>query len=261
MTSRRLLGLLVAFTTACAIGVSPDTHDTGRVVAYDRGPRLDAGLVEDLGEPLDASLDGDAPTDDAPAEDDLGDADSGMLIDLTLPVDLTPPVDRPVVPDRPPTDLGCGVLPGRACDPGARQPCGRCGTRTCTSECAWSACSGEGACAAGSSRTQPCGNCGAQTQRCSTACAWESPGACAGSGPCAPGATQGGGCDPCSQQVCQSNCNWGGCALRGGNACEYQAGRHHRGCGACRCGLQFCLGSCQWSTSCVSCCTTCGGCL
>lgn len=256
MSPLRALVLLAVLSSACALGVAPDIRDTGLVVDEWRVTR-DAGVPDDLGFPDDLG----APAMDAPAGDDgpaadLGDApDNGLLLDLTLPVDV------PVVVDRPPVDLGCGATPGRTCAPGERRACGNCGTQTCTGDCEWSACAGGGVCAAGATRTQPCGNCGTQSQRCSAACRWESVGGCAGSGPCAPGATQGGGCDPCSQQVCQSNCNWGGCGLRPGSACEYRAGRHSRSCGACRCGLQFCLGSCQWSTSCVSCCTTCGGCL
>jgi hypothetical protein len=246
MPSLRAPGLVVILCSACAVGVAPDTHDTGVLLGFDRPFVRDAGLRDD-------GLD--AP-DAADSGDDLGDGEeAGFFFDLTLPVDV------PSVPDRPAADLGCGAMPGRACDPGAIEACGNCGTRRCGDSCEWSACTGGGVCAAGATRTQPCGNCGSQTQRCSASCAWENSGGCAGGGPCAPGATQGGGCDPCSQQVCQSNCNWGGCGLRPGAACEYQAGRHHRDCGACRCGLQFCLASCQWSTSCVSCCTTCGGCL
>lgn len=247
MSPLRAIALLSLLAPACAVGVVPDTHDTGLVLGFDRMPSRDAGF------PLDAPELPDAAPDDLADADDA--SDNGILLDLTLPVDVPAAVDRPAV------DLGCGASPGSECAPGDRRACGRCGTQTCSDTCAWSACAGEGACAAGATRTQPCGNCGTQTQRCSAACAWENVGGCAGSGPCAPGATQGGGCDPCSQQTCQSNCTWGGCGLRPGNACEYQAGRHHRDCGACRCGLQFCLASCQWSTSCVSCCTTCGGCL
>ena len=250
-TLPRRLGVLVVLTAGCAVGVSPDTHDTGFVVPTDRGPRLDTGFPRDLNDPTDAA---DAAVDGA--VDDLADAtDTGWFLDLV------PPADVPLTVDRPPMDAGCSATPGRDCAPGDRRGCGSCGTQTCTGACTWSACAGEGVCAAGATRPQGCGNCGTQMQRCSTACAWENVGGCTGSGPCAPGATQGGGCDPCAQQVCQSNCNWGGCALRPGNGCEYQAGRHHRGCSACQCGLQFCLPSCQWSTSCVSCCTSCGGCL
>jgi len=262
MTLLRPFALLAVLLTGCALGVAPDIRDTGYIPPPDRGPVPDLGFPEDLGEVTDASTADDGP------EDDLGDEDAPapfrditFPLDRGAPMDVPTPIDVPPVIDRPPVDLGCGVLPGRTCDPGARRSCGNCGTQTCTGSCVWSACSGEGSCAAGATRTQPCGNCGTQTFRCSASCSWEPSGGCSGSGPCAPGATQGGGCDPCSQQVCQNNCTWGGCSLRPGNACEYQGGRHHRNCSACRCGLQFCLNSCQWSTSCVSCCTTCGGCL
>lgn len=110
-----------------------------------------------------------------------------------------------------------------------------------------------GACAPGASRA--CGNCGRQT--CGSECAW---GACSGSGACAPGQRRAGSCDACSEQVCSGACQWGGCQLRGGAACEYRSGRNTRSCSRCRCGLQWCLATCQWSTDCTSCCTTCGGC-
>ncbi len=244
MLRRLALAALSTLWCGCAFGVAPDFHDVGPPGEFappaDRPvPVFDVRDVPDVPDVTDVQV---------------------ARIDLGFPEDVVVAADRPVVTDVPPTDLGCAVTPGRDCAPGERRVCGNCGTQECGSACTWSACSGEGVCSAGATRTQPCGNCGTQTQRCSATCSWESAGGCSGGGPCAPGATQGGGCDPCSQQVCQSNCNWGGCALRPGNGCEYQAGRHHRACGACRCGLQFCLNSCQWSTSCVSCCTTCGGC-
>lgn len=114
------------------------------------------------------------------------------------------------------------------------------------------ACMGE--CAPGTTRA--CGNCGRQT--CTPSCTW---GGCGSEGACAPGQTRGEGCDPCSQQVCNGSCQWGGCQLRPGAACEFRGGRNNRGCSRCRCGLQWCLNSCQWSTDCTSCCTSCGGCL
>lgn len=140
------------------------------------------------------------------------------------------------------------------CAPGATRGCGSCGRQTCSSACQWGTCEGQGPCAPGASRG--CGSCGRQT--CNSACQW---GGCEGQGVCAPGQRRGDGCDPCSEQVCSGACQWGGCQLRAGAACDYRGGRNARSCARCRCGLQWCLGTCQWSTDCVSCCTTCGGCL
>lgn len=148
--------------------------------------------------------------------------------------------------------------------------CGSCGskpqTRTCGTDCTWGAwtdtgsCAGEGVCAPGQteSRSVGCGNCGsqAQTRTCSGSCAWEgwtNSGTCGGQGACAPGATRAGGCDGCSHQVCNGSCNWGGCTLRPGNACNHEGGTNFRCCGAGR--SQFCLPSCQWSTDCSTACS------
>lgn len=264
MKARRRDALALALglvSAGCAVGTVPEIPELGGrdgfgvVITDDDG--IDAGLDEDR---------------DAGGDED--DAD-----DVTLP-----PLDLTLPEDVPPADLGCAFDPGRACTPGSRQACGRCGAQTCSSGCDWGACADEGECSPGATRgcgtcgsqtclsncswgacaggggctpgaRRACGNCGSQT--CGSDCAW---GACTSQGECAPGATRGGGCDPCSQQVCQSNCSWGGCGLRPGSACEYRAGRNNRACSACRCGLQWCLNSCQWSTACTSCCTTCGGC-
>jgi hypothetical protein len=147
----------------------------------------------------------------------------------------------------------CG---GQTCAGPATQACGNCGTqaRTCNngSWSAWSACSGEGACApsatqacgAGGSRTcgascqwgtclgqpcagpatQACGNCGTQARTCNNG-VWSDWGACGGEGACAPGATQ--ACGMGGMQTCGATCQWDAC---GGQPC---AGPATQACGNC----------------------------
>lgn len=243
----------------CAVGetLGGAAPDDGALA--DR-PRRDVAALDDRE---------DAPVDDLEDATDDGDAE--------LDADDAPGLDAQA-----PDDARCTG----ECVPGFVQSCGRCGVQRCLDDCRWGTCASEGECMASATRTcngcgtqtctdtcswgacsatsgvctpgatRACGNCGTQT--CTAGCAW---GACTAQGPCAQGATQQGACDACSQQVCGSNCQWGGCALRAGNACEYRGGRNSRACSACRCGLQWCLPSCQWSTACTSCCSTCGGCL
>jgi len=146
------------------------------------------------------------------------------------------------------------------CVPGATetQGCGLlCGTqsRTCDADGTWGAfgaCGGEGACAPGSRDDRACGDCGTQSRTCDANCQWGDYAACAGEGACSPGATRDGNCDPCAHQVCNDNCNWGGCVLRPGSECEWQEGTHWRCCDTDS--WQFCLpNSCVWSSACADC--------
>jgi hypothetical protein len=262
-----LWALLVG--AGCAFGTVPDLPDVRRRDAT--APRTDV-TVELL--PLDADPDGAVEGDtDTPAPETSVPETSvpetsvpeTSVPDTAPGPDAEPPCRGECLPgmaqacgncgsQRCGTDCRWGPCVGEgACRAGATQPCGGCGMQRCTDACAWGACTAMGACSPG--MTRPCGRCG--TQRCTDACDW---GACSGEGPCTPGATQAGSCDRCAQQTCGGNCQWGGCALRPGNACEYRNGVHNRGCSACRCGLQWCLPTCQWSTACTSCCTSCGGC-
>lgn len=226
---------LALLAAACAVGTEP-VRDGGPISgntdlgARDRPTGFDPPDV----------VDPDVVDIDAPEEIDVAD-----LSDILVLADAVAP-DAPDVVDAP----GCAG----ECAPGQTRACGSCGRQTCTERCAWGPCGSEGACAPG--QTRACGRCGRET--CTAACAW---GGCAGEGVCAPGQVRAEGCDPCSQQVCGSACQWGGCQLRPGAACEYRAGRNNRGCSRCRCGLQWCLNTCQWSADCTSCCSTCGGCL
>jgi hypothetical protein len=121
----------------------PASADSGE----DEQPGIDGPLPTELGTPGETEGDGGSP-----------------------PIDSAPPaVDAAV--DRVFVDVGGGSdgpCPG-ACRPGETLPCGKCGTKSCTSSCAWGACSAEGDCLAGTSRT--CGNCGLQV--CDTTCHWD----------------------------------------------------------------------------------------
>ena len=147
------------------------------------------------------------------------------------------------------------------CTPGATEStgCGNCGSksRTCTDQCAWGSygsCTGQGECAPTTTQSTGCGNCGTKTRTCSAQCAWGSYGSCGGQGVCTPTATQAGSCDVCAQQTCQSNCQWGACALKSSSTCEWRSGTNWRCCGTHR--WQYCLppsygaAGCKWSPDC-----------
>lgn len=243
-------------------------------------------IRRDVERPDLSALDDVTAGDRAPIDATPGDVEEEFkpMIDDFVPDDavdsFVPPVDVPMG-----SDAGCVGDPRRICTPGQTQACGSCGSQTCTISCAWGTCMGTGSCMPG--QTQACGRCGTQscttgcgwstcggegvcmpgqtqrcgrcgTQTCTAGCAW---GTCTAEGPCAAGATRAGTCDSCAQEVCSASCTWGACTLRPGNACEYRAGVNARACSACMCGRQWCLSSCQWSTACTSCCSSCGGCL
>ena len=133
------------------------------------------------------------------------------------------------------------------------------GADASTTPDASSPCDGGGVCAPGQQRTIKCGNCGTQTDTCTASCQW-SAGACQGAGVCMPGATQAGICDKCSQQTCGNNCQWGACALKPGNTCEYLNAKGSRPCTkSCappqgetcnRPPIQTCQSNCRWAASC-----------
>lgn len=160
-----------------------------------------------------------------------------------------------------PTGCESSLAPGAECTPDemSSEACGNCGmrVRTCGQDCKWGAfgaCGAEGACAPGQTDSEGCGNCGSRTRTCGQDCSWGAFGACNGEGPCAPGQTMPGGCDPCSVQVCQGNCQWGGCQLAAGNVCEWKNGTNFQCCGAGK--WQFCSKStCNWFP-----CAACNGC-
>jgi hypothetical protein len=128
------------------------------------------------------------------------------------------------------------------CVPGSTEPCGYCGTRTCSAAKTWGGCEGEGVCSPGTS--QGCGYCG--SQYCQSDCRWSG---CSGEGDCSPGATQ--GCGNCGSRSCQSDCRWGGCSGEG--VCSPGA---TQGCETC--GTQTCSSSCAWG-ACVKPTETCNG--
>jgi hypothetical protein len=147
------------------------------------------------------------------------------------------------------------------CSPGDKDTdsCGDCGTKTrsCNNSCSWGSwgsCQSQGACSPGEQQTDPCGNCGAKKRSCNNSCSWGSWGSCQGQGECSPGATTGGGCDPCAQKVCTNNCVWGGCTLKAGAQCLWEAGVNWKCCDYHK--WHFCLplsdpNACKWSSQCI----------
>jgi len=135
------------------------------------------------------------------------------------------------------TDFSACTSQG-ACRPGASRSCGTGGMQVCTESCEWPSgcsmqdCSGPPA--------QACGNCGMQTRTCNSNTgeygAWSS---CTGQGTCAPGDTE--RCGGAGSRVCGDNCEWSA-------ACNCPTGSH------------LCGGECVSNTSpetCGSACTPC----
>ena len=119
------------------------------------------------------------------------------------------------------------------CDEGQTEPCGNCGTQTCTNN-TWGTCVNVGVCAVG--YEQVCGNGG--TQICTDSCMW---GECTGQGPCATGNTQ--PCGNCGTETCGSDSQWGNCTGQGPCAPE-QGGQ--KPCGNCGSQTKTCSDQCQW---------------
>jgi hypothetical protein len=113
--------------------------------------------------------------------------------------------------------------------------CTQCRVKTCTENCAWSECSGQGACSPNSHR--PCGNCNLGSQTCLDDCTF---GPCSGGGTCAPTSTM--PCGQCGTSTCDSTCNWSGCL--GEHGCRPG---DSRACGYCLIGHQSCWDNCEWS--------------
>jgi hypothetical protein len=119
------------------------------------------------------------------------------------PMDVTrPPMDAsaPMDVSSPPRDAASDAPPDAALEvcsrPGTieRVRCPACGTRErfCNVMGFWEygACTGDGICVAGTSRTIPCGRCGTRLQRCSDTCVYVDS-ACMGEmGDCDPGQTR-----------------------------------------------------------------------
>jgi len=152
-----------------------------------------------------------------------------------------------------------------ACSGAAEQACGNCGTQTRTCDLrtgqwsAWSACSAEGACTPGITRTcenagtqtcgtdcawqtacvdqviqctgeaqAACGNCGSRTRVCDTTTGtWSDWSACGGQGVCAPDATEMCGVNNSGVRMCSAQCEWGAC---GSQVCP---GASQEACGNC----------------------------
>jgi hypothetical protein len=116
--------------------------------------------------------------------------------------------------------------------------------------CFSQSCVGCSECSPGQQEIEACGNCGVGTQSrtCAANSSWGEWSSCSGGGACTPGSTWQSTCDQCSHRVCQSNCTWGVCQLRAGNACDYKSGSNWKCCtnvsGSGRC--HYCSSTCQW---------------
>ncbi|HVR60372.1 MAG TPA: hypothetical protein VMU50_00660 [Polyangia bacterium] len=251
-------------STTLSPGCSYITVQASTVVSPDGAGGEDAPGDVPVAGPDGTSGDGGGLDDGAPPAGDGGDGDG----------DAAMPVGGDAAPDRPFVEVGGGSdgpCPG-ICKPGDTLACGKCGTKTCTMDCAWSACGNEGNCLAGSTRA--CGNCGIQV--CDPTCQWEvtchnegvcKPGdsmtcgncghqtcgatcafdACAGDGQCAPGATR--ACGRCGVEKCNATtatCGWSGVCENQG-ACTPGSSRP---CGVGNCGVEMCGNDCQWTGSC-----------
>ena len=221
------------FVSADTLSDSEPNVDT---TAIDTEAPSDAFDGLDPGDAFDDLDPGDAFDDLDPGDafDDLDPGDAFDDLDPGGPLDDTDSIDA--IADGGSPDLsdgasGCGT-DSAECDPGES-----------------------------GSRLVDCGNCGVETQSRScdpTTCTWTEwiGGSCDGEGVCGPGETKP-GCDhdingnatACGMQVCNDQCQWGGCELAPGAACLSGMGSSFQCCtppggGS---GWQFCSSStCQF---------------
>ena len=120
-------------------------------------------------------------------------------------------------------------LEGGVCGAGETDICEKCGTKSCTAECAWGQCTNQGDCSPG--ETDICEKCG--TRSCTAECAW---GQCTNQGDCSPGETD--ICEKCGTRSCTAECSWGTCQNQG---CAPEA---IESCGVN--GTKTCNESCDW---------------
>ena len=92
-------------------------------------------------------------------------------------------------------------LEGGVCGAGETDICEKCGTKSCTAECAWGQCTNQGDCSPG--ETDICEKCG--TRSCTAECSW---GTCQNQG-CAPEAIE--SCGVNGTKTCNESCDWGDC--------------------------------------------------
>jgi hypothetical protein len=125
------------------------------------------------------------------------------------------------------------------CAAAAMRACGNGGSQTCTAQCAWTAC-GNQTCSGSSS--QACGSCGTQTRTCDPSNGtWSSWSSCAGEGVCAPNTTQ--SCGNGGTQSCGGNCSWSSCTR------QMCAGPATQACGNCGTQTRTCdTTTGQWSS-------------
>ena len=89
--------------------------------------------------------------------------------------------------------------------------CGGCGNA-----CATGVTCTNGVCPCTGAASQACGDCGTQTRTCTSNGTWSAYSACTGQGACAPSATE--ACDGNGTRTCTSACAWGTCSCNSGFA-------------------------------------------
>jgi hypothetical protein len=152
------------------------------------------------------------------------------------------------------SEQACEALP--SCVEGDTLPCGNCGTRICDASGQWGPCSGEGACAAGTTDTGggSCGNCGELQRTCDNNCDWGT-WECVNEGVCSPGSLDtGGSCGNggTEQRTCEPTCVWGAWSCEGEGTCTPGTTETGSSCGNCGTEERTCDSAGDWGAwSCV----------
>ncbi len=232
--------------------------ERGACVSVDpcAGVTCEGGVtVCSYGSCVNASVDEDG--DGSPAAEDCDDRNVSVLAGSTRPCD---------------GDCGAGVstcVGGAwgacttpepcACSAGAtgELSCGRCGTATatCGDDGRWgapTACTGEGACGAGTEGIEPCpvgGLCSLRRRACSAACTWEAWGDCESQTECDPGSVEAEDCGFCGthERSCSESCLWNAFSDCEGEGVCAPGATDDQGCGDCGSQERTCDGDCAWS--------------
>gem|GEM_PF-2035128 len=127
-----------------------------------------------------------------------------------------------------------------ACNSGATQSCGNCGSSTCVNG-QWGACQNQGSCTPSQTQSQSCNVSGTQSRTCSSSCQWGAWGTCsADPAVCNSGATQ--SCGNCGTSTCV-NGQWGVCQNQG--SCT-PSQTQSQSCNVSGTQSRTCSQSCQW---------------
>lgn len=143
-------------------------------------------------------------------------------------------------------------IPAGPCEPGLIQPCGKCGTRTCTHEEVWSTCDGQGECSPDTIGTGLfCGRCGHESRMCDETCTWGAWSCVDEAGECIPDEVEPG--DPCpmcgsASRTCLWDCTWGEWSTCSGSGeCE-EGVSDYQECGTCSGQTRTCGSNCTWGS-------------